>query len=148
MRNMNKINTVLVAFSATFIHMGQAKKALDMAEKNKAKLIILSVRDKNISQMVANVSKDHGFLGRDVVKKLTDDIKKDRDELIDHRLGLVEKEAVKHGIDFKTVKIKGKFEDSVFLISKKYDVDLIIIEASNKHFSGLNDAKNYEIITV
>ena len=72
---MNKIDTVLVAFSATSIHRKLVMRALDVAEKNNAKLIILSVRDKNIAEKVAKMTKNHGFLGEKVVEKLKEEAK-------------------------------------------------------------------------
>ncbi|UGV40308.1 universal stress protein [Methanococcoides orientis] len=125
---MDKINAVLVAFSATSIRKKLAKAALDLAEENDAKLIILSVRDRNVAQMVAKVTKDHGFLGKDFVEKLAEDIKKDRDELITSRLGMIENEAEKRGIEFETVKMKGHFVESVADIAEIHKVDLVVTE--------------------
>ncbi|MEZ5335101.1 MAG: universal stress protein [Methanolobus sp.] len=142
---MNEINTILVGFSATSIHRKQAREAIILARDNKARLIILSVRDQNVSQMVANITKDRGFLGRDVVKKLAEDIKKDRDDLIEHRLAMVETEAAKRDIDFKTLKVKGDFEKCVPFYAKKFAADLIIVDASNKSLSQLSKSCNCEI---
>jgi len=130
MRNMKDINTVLVAFSATSIHKKLAKAALDMAEENNAKLIILSVRDKNVTQMVAKVTKDHGFLGRDVVEKLAEDIKKDRDELIEHRLARIEEEAERRGIEFETLQVKGNFNKNIIEVAEKYAVDVVLVDGT------------------
>lgn len=127
---MKEINTVLVAFSATSIHRELAKAALDMAEENNARLIILNVRNKNVAEKVARVTKNHGFLGRDVVEKLAADIKKDRDELIAHRLGKVEEEASRRGIEFESVKVKGDFVENVREAAEKYMVDVVLIDSS------------------
>ena len=98
---MDKIETVLVAFSATSIHWKLAMRALDVAEQNNAKLIILSVRDKKVAENVAKFTKNHGFLGERVVEKLKEDIVKDRDEVISRRLNILENEAEKRDIFFE-----------------------------------------------
>lgn len=129
---MNKIDTVLVAFSATSIHRKLVMQALDVAEKNNANLIILSVRDKNIAEKVAKMTKNQGFLGEKVVEKLKEDIIKDRDELISKRLDMIEKEAKNRGIVFQTVRMKGNFEDNIVEMAEKYNVDAILIEDVSK----------------
>ncbi len=119
---MDKINTVLVAFSATSIHRKLAMRALDIAEQNNAKLIILSVRDKRVAERVAKVTKNHGFLGEKVVEKLKGDIIKDRDEMISKRLGMLENEAEKRGIVFETVLVKGNLVEKIIETVNKYAV--------------------------
>jgi len=124
---MEEINTVLVAFSATSIHRKLAKAALDMAEEQNARLIILNVRDRNMAEKVARITKEKGFLGRAVAEKLAADIKRDRDELISHRLGIVEEEAAKRGIEFETVKVKGDFVEQVIEAAQMYGVDVVLV---------------------
>jgi nucleotide-binding universal stress UspA family protein len=124
---MEEINTVLVAFSATSIHRKLAKAALDMAEEKNARLIILNVRDRNMAEKVARLTKEKGFLGRAVAEKLAADIKRDRDELISQRLGMVEEEAAKRGIDFETVKAKGDFVEQVIEAAGMYGVAVVLL---------------------
>ncbi|RNI13585.1 universal stress protein [Methanohalophilus portucalensis] len=131
MNDMAEINTVLVAFSATSIHRNLAKAALDMAEEKDARLIILNVRDKNMAEKVARVTKDQGFMGRGVVEKLAADIKRDRDELIAQRLGMVEEEAGKRGIEFETVKVKGDFVKQVIETAGMYGADVVMVASSS-----------------
>ena len=122
-----KIDTILVVFSATSIHRELAMRALDMAEQNNAKLIILSVRDKNVAENVARMTKNHGFLGEKVVKKLKEDIIKDRDEVISRKLGAVGKEAKMRDIVFETMRMKGNLIENVVNTSKEYAVDIILV---------------------
>ena len=141
---MAEINTVLVAFSATSIHRNLAKAAFDMAEEKGARLIILNVRDKNMAEKVARVTKDHGFLGRDVVEKLAADIKRDRDELITQRLNRVEEEAGKRGIDFETVKVKGDFVEQVIETAGMYGAD-VVFTASGSAAGRLRDETDMNV---
>ena len=136
---MDKINTVLVAFSATSIHRKLAMRALDMAEQNNAKLILLSVRDKNVAEKVAKMTKDQGFLGEKVVEKLKEDIIKDRNEVISKRLGMLEKEAEKLGIDFETVIVKGNFVEKVIETVNKYGVDALLLDDTGKKIDAIEE---------
>ena len=125
---MDKIDTVLVAFSATSIHRELAMRAIDAAEQNNAKLIILSVRDKKVAEKVAKMAKNQGFLGKSVVEKLKGDIIKDRDEVIARRLGMLEKEAEERGIVFETMRLKGDFVGNVIDVVKKCGADVLLLE--------------------
>ena len=145
---MNKIDTVLVAFSATSIHRKLVMRALDVAEKNNAKLIILSVRDKNIAEKVAKMTKNHGFLGEKVVEKLKEDIIKDRDEVISRRLGMVEKEADKRNIVFETVQVKGDFVQRIVDIIDQYAVDIVLVEDIGKKINQLTESVPCELVVI
>ena len=122
-----KIDTVLVVFSATSIHRKLAMRALDVAEQNNAKLIILSIRDKMVAEKVAKMTKNQGFLGERVVEKLKEDIIKDRDEVISRKLGAVGKEAKMRDIVFETMRMKGNLIENVVNTSKEYAVDIILV---------------------
>ncbi len=141
-------DTVLVAFSATSIHTKLAKAALDMAEENNAKLIILSVRDQNMAEKVARMTKDHGFMGRAVVEKLALDIKKDRNELIRQRLGKVEQGALDRGIEFETVSVKGEFAEQVLKAAKECSADVVLIDNKNKKIGILIKSERLGLILV
>jgi len=142
---MEKINTVLVAFSATSIHRNLAKASLDMAEEKNARLIILNVRDRNMAEKVARITKEKGFLGRAVAEKLAADIKRDRDHLISQRLAMVEEEAAKRGIDFETVMVKGDFVEQVIEAAQGYGVDVVMVASSSivNNIEKKIDAKVY-----
>ena len=141
-----KIDTVLVAFSATSIHKELVMRALEIAEQNNAKLIILSVRDKKIAEKVARMTKNHGFLGEKVVEKLKEDIVKDRDEVISRRLGTMEKEAKTRGIDFEIVQVKGNLVENVVNVVGKYSVDVILLEDMGKILDEIKKNVNCDVL--
>lgn len=145
---MDKIDTVLVAFSATSIHRKLAMRALDVAEQNNAKLIILSIRDKNIAEKVARITKNHGFLGKTFVKKLKESIIKDRDEVISKRLALVEKEAENRDITFETLKVKGGFVGNVVDAAEKHNADIFLIEEIGKRMDDLKKKVSCDVVVV
>lgn len=134
---MDKVDTVMVAFSATSIHKKLAMHALDVAVRNNAKLVILNIRDKNIAEKVARVTKNHGFLGEKLVEKLKEDIIKDRDKVISKRLAMLENEAEDRGIIFETVQAKGDFVENVVNTAEKYDIDVILLEDAGKKIDKL-----------
>lgn len=140
-----KIDTVLVVFSATSIHKELAMRALDMAEQNNAKLIILSVRDKKVAENVAKMTKNHGFLGEKIVAKLKEDIVKDRNEVISRRLGTVEKEAQKRGIAFETVRVKGDFVENVIETIRRYKADNILVEDLGRKIDEIKKKSECEV---
>lgn len=143
---MDKINTVLVAFSATSIHKELAMRALDVAEQNNAKLIILSVRDKKVAEKVAKMTKDQGFLGEKVVEKLKEDIIKDRNHLISRRLSMLENEAEKKGIVFETVLVKGNFVEKVIETVNKYGVDVLLLDDIDKKVNEIKENISCDIM--
>jgi len=134
---MDKVDTVLVAFSATSIHKKLAMQALDVAVRNNAKLVILNIRDKNIAEKVARVTKNHGFLGEKLVEKLKEDIIKDRDKVISKRLAMLENKAEDKGIIFETIQVKGDFVENVVNTAEKYNIDIILLEDAGKKIDKL-----------
>ena len=139
---------ILVAFSATSIHKKLAMQALDLAANDKADLIILSVRDRNIAEKVAQVTHDLGFLGEKVVDRLEVDINADREEVISKRLARLEKEAEKRGIAFETIRVKGPFVESVVEVVQRYNVDTILVEKRAKIVDDLKKNAPCEVIAV
>ena len=142
-----KIDTVLVVFSATLIHRELAMRALDVAEQNNARLIILSVRDKNIAEKVTKMTMNHGFLGKNVVDKLKEDIVKDRNEMISRKLKTVEKEAQRRGIAFETVRVKGDFVEELLKITERYLIDVLLLDNKGK-LDELKKTVQFDIISV
>ena len=145
---MDKVDTVMVAFSATSIHKKLAMQALDVAVRNNAKLVILNIRDKNIAEKVARVTKNHGFLGEKLVEKLKEDIIKDRDKVISKRLAMLENKAEDRGIIFETVQVKGDFVENVVNIAEKYDTDVILLEDVGKKIDKLKQNVRGVIVVV
>lgn len=140
---------ILVAFSATSINKKLAMQALDLAAKDKADLIILSVRDMNIAEKVARLTHDLGFLGEKVVDRLEVDINADREEVISKRLARLEKEAEKRGISFETIRVKGPFVESVVeVIQRCHNVDTILVEKRAKIVDDLKKNAPCEVIAV
>ena len=139
---------ILVAFSATSINKKLAMQALDLAAKDKADLIILSVRDMNIAEKVARLTHDLGFLGEKVVERLEVDINADREEVISKRLARLEKEAEKRGIAFETIRVKGPFVETVVEVIQRYNVDTILIEKRAKIVDDLKKNAPCEVIAV
>lgn len=139
---------ILVAFSATSINKKLAMQALDLAAKDKADLIILSVRDMNIAEKVARLTHDLGFLGEKVVERLEVDINADREEVISKRLARLEKEAEKRGIAFETIRVKGPFVETVVEVIQRYNVDTILVEKRAKIVDDLKKNAPCEVIAV
>ncbi|MCD4846221.1 MAG: universal stress protein [Methanosarcinales archaeon] len=142
------MNTIIAAFSATYIHDRLARDALDMAQKHGADLIILSVRDKNIANKVARLTHDHGFLGEKVVERLKEDIKAGRNGIISRRLGLVEKEAKKRGVDFEIVRVKGDFVEMVVEVVSRYGADVVLIEEMGRVGDELRRMGGFDVVVV
>jgi nucleotide-binding universal stress UspA family protein len=145
---METKDVILVAFSATSIHKKLAMQALDLAAKDKSDLIILSVRDRNIAEKVAQVTHDLGFLGEKVVERLKVDINADREEVISKRLAKLEKEAEKRGISFETIRVKGPFVETVVEVVQRYNVNTVLIEKRAKIVSDLKKNAPCEAIAV
>lgn len=127
---MNKItkdmDNILVAFSSTDVSEELLDKAINLAKKKKGKLILLDVRDKEMSEKVGELTENFGFMGDKVIGELKKDISHGRCEVIYQKLSTLTERLKKSGVDYEVVVEKGPFEKSVKKVSKEKNVKTVL----------------------
>ncbi|MGA1869137.1 MAG: universal stress protein [bacterium] len=136
---------IMVAFSATTIHYEVAQFAIQKAKEENAELVLLSIRDQNVSKKVSRMLGDTSFLGQTVIEKLQKQIKEERGQLIMRELRKIKQEAEKQGIHTEIATIKGAFADNIFSIAEARNISTLIIE---KKFKKPDIETPFEIITI
>ena len=128
----------MVVFSATSISENIARFAIDRASKENARLILLDVRDRDISRKVSLMTGDTGFMGSKVVDQLQKAIKDQRGRLIKEALKKIEEQAREKGIEIEIEILKGPSADKIMKIAKSKGVSTLIVQNRLKetHFEA------------
>ena len=124
----NPMETIMVVFSATSITKKVAKFAIETAAQEKAKLLLLDVRDRDMSRKVSELTGDMGFMGSKVVDQLKNAIKKQRETIIKKALREIEEEAKQRGVEIEVDILKGPSADKIIRIAKARGVSKMIIQ--------------------
>jgi nucleotide-binding universal stress UspA family protein len=132
------MDTVMVVFSATSISEKIARFAIDRASKENARLLLLDVRDRDISRKVSQMTGDTGFMGSKVVDQLQKAIKDQRGRLIKEALKRIEEQAREKGVEIEVEVLKGPSADKIIKMAKSKGVSTLIIQKRLKeaHFEA------------
>lgn len=122
------IETVMVVFSATQISDEIANYAIETAIKRKARLIVLDVREANMSGRVGRIMEDVSFLGRKVLDQLKEEIKEKRGEMIIKALHGIRQKAQEKGVETEFIVVKGPFIDNILRLAKEKKVSTLIVQ--------------------
>jgi len=126
------METIMVVFSATSISEKVAKFAIERAAKEKAKLILLDVRDRDMSRKVGELTGDMGFMGSEVVDQLKNAIKKQRESIIKKAFREIEEQAKQKGIEIEVEILKGPSADKIIQIAKAKGVSTLVVQKRMK----------------
>lgn len=127
------MKVIMVVFSATSISEKIARFAIEQAVKEKAKLVLLDVRDQDISRKVSQMTGDIGFMGSEVVEQLEKQIKDERGWLIEKTLKRIEAQARGKGVETEVEILKGPSADEIIRIAKGKGVSTLIVQKRVKH---------------
>ncbi len=122
------MKTIMVVFSATSISEKVARFAIERAAKEKARLILLDVRDRDISRKVSQMTGDIGFMGSKVIDQLQKSIKTERGRLIEKALQRIEEQAREKGVEIEVEILKGPSADKIIKIAKSKGVSTLIVQ--------------------
>ncbi len=136
------MNNIMVVFSSTDVPEGLVDQSLALAEKKNSRLIILDVRDREMSQRVAELAGNVGFMGEKVVGRLKKEISNERCDIIYRKISIIEEKAREQGIPYEIVVERGPFAKSIIKVAKKYNVRTILCQRRD-HELGKGD---FEII--
>ncbi|MGA1863836.1 MAG: universal stress protein [bacterium] len=132
------MDTIMVVFSATSISEKIARFAIERALEDHAKLLLLDVRDRDISRRVSEMIGDTGFMGSKVVDQLQKAIKDQRGRLIQEALKRIEEQAKEKGVEIEVEVLKGPSADRIMKIVKSKGVSTLIVQKRLKetHFEA------------
>lgn len=128
----------MVVFSATSISEKIARFAIDRASKEGARLLLLDVRDRDISRRVSQMAGDTGFMGSKMVDQLQKAIKDQRGRLIKEAFKRIEEQARDKGVEIEVEVLKGPSADRIMNIAKSKGVSTLIVQKRLKetHFEA------------
>jgi len=126
------MDTIMVVFSATSISEKIAGFAIERAAKEGARLLLLDVRDRDISRKVSEMTGDMGFMGSKVTDQLHDEIKMQRERIITKALQRIEKRAKENGVEIEVQILKGPSSDKIIEIAKSRGVSTLIVQKRMK----------------
>ncbi|MGA1840487.1 MAG: universal stress protein [bacterium] len=132
------MDTIMVVFSATSISEKIARFAIDRASKEGARLLLLDVRDRDISRRVSQMAGDTGFMGSKMVDQLQKAIKDQRGRLIKEAFKRIEEQARDKGVEIEVEVLKGPSADRIMNIAKSKGVSTLIVQKRLKetHFEA------------
>lgn len=140
------VETIMVVFSATQISDEIAGYAIETAIKRKARLIVLDVREANMSGRVGRMMNDVSFLGKKVLDQLREQIKEKRGEMIIKALQSIRQKAQEKGVETEFIVVKGPSVDNIMRLAKEKKVSTIIVQ---KRISALSfQEAPFEVIYV
>jgi nucleotide-binding universal stress UspA family protein len=123
------MENVMVVFSSTDIAEKLIKRALSLARDKQARLIILDVRDQEMSERVGELTENIGFMGDKVVRSLKKQISHGRCDMIYKKLSILEDAAKKEEIPYEIVVERGPFIESILRVAKTKKVKIIICQS-------------------
>lgn len=126
------MDTIMVVFSATSISEKIAGFAIERAAKEGARLLLLDVRDRDISRKVSEMTGDMGFMGSKVTDQLQEEIKIQRERIITKSLQRIEKRAQENGVEIEVQILKGPSSDKIVEIAKSRGVSTLIVQKRMK----------------
>jgi len=139
------MKTIMVVFSATHISDKLADYAIEMALREKARLIVLDVRGINMSGKVTRMMEDVGFLGKKVLDQLQDEIKGMRGTVILRALQNIQQKAQKRGLETEFIVAKGPYIENILRVAREKKVSTIIAQ---KRISESTQEVPFEVIYV
>jgi hypothetical protein len=126
------MESIMVVFSSTTIPSKMVDYSIDLAKKRHARLIILDVRDKRMSEKVGALTENLGFMGEKVVSGLKKDISQKRCEVIFKKLSIMEEKAKENNIPYEIIVEKGSFIKNIIKVAKNKKVKTIICQEKDK----------------
>ena len=138
---------VMVLFSSVAISKRLADCAIETAGREKAKLLMVDARSGRVSRKVAMITGEKGFMGKEVVERLEEDISKERQDHIDRRVKELKKRAEKEGIETETFILEGPSIKKILEVARKRKVRVIIAEKRIEEITGGEDVP-FEVIQV
>jgi nucleotide-binding universal stress UspA family protein len=123
------MENIMVVFSSTDIPRELIDRSIALSKEKEAKLIILDVRDRGMSEKVGELTENVGFMGDKIVSNLKKQISYGRCDVIYQKLIIIEDAAKREGIPYEIVVERGPFVESILRVAKKKNVKIIVCQS-------------------
>lgn len=138
---------VMVIFSSVTLSKKLADCAIKTALEEDSKLLLVEIRSGNIPRKVALMAEERGFMGKEMVDQLEKEISKERQDVIDRRLGELRERLEKEGIEHESIVLESASIRQIIDIAREKDVTIIIAEKRLEDI-GEGKTKAFEVIRV
>jgi len=121
------MDKILLILSTTRKSDKSVKKAVDIASKENARLIILFVVDYEVPQKIFDSLTEEGWIGGKTTKTLFNAVLDEYSVLGKEKILEIEEVARDKGVDYKSIIKSGTFLDVALSVAEKEQVGLIIV---------------------
>jgi len=118
---------VLLLISTTRESEKSVTRALDVAERNQAELLILFILDEELSQDIVNRMSEEGWFGGKPSERLHTAVLREYFSHGNRKIKEIEVAAKERGIAYRSIFARGKFAEVALKVIQHEQVDLIIV---------------------
>lgn len=119
---------VMVVFSSVTMSKKLAECAIETARRNRSTLLIVEIRSRRVPHRVATMMHESGFIGREVVDRLEEDISKERQEHLDRTMDDLKSRAEAEGIPTESMTLQKASIRRIVDIARRKNVRVLIAE--------------------
>lgn len=120
------MNCVLLILSTSRTSQDAIEYAVNLAKKEKAKLVVLYIVETELTNEVFDKFTDIGFIGDKPSTQLTEAIMKEYRQRGYEEMGKVQIRAMEENVDFDAVTTQGDFVEKAVEVIERYKVDVAV----------------------
>lgn len=120
------MNCVLLILSTSRTSQDAIEYAVNLAKKEKAKLVVLYIVETELANEVFDKFTDIGFIGDKPSTQLTEAIMKEYRQRGYEEMGKVQIRAMEENVDFDAVTTQGDFVEKAVEVIERYKVDVAV----------------------
>ncbi|HKZ46405.1 MAG TPA: universal stress protein [Thermodesulfobacteriota bacterium] len=120
------MNCVLLILSTSRTSQDAIEYAVNLAKKEKAKLVVLYIVETELANEVFDKFTDIGFIGDKPSTQLTEAIMKEYRQRGYEEMGKVQIRAMEENVDFDAVTTQGDFVEKAIEVIERYKVDVAV----------------------
>ena len=120
------MNCVLLILSTSRTSQDAIEYAVNLAKKEKAKLVVLYIVETELANEVFDKFTDIGFIGDKPSTQLTEAIMKEYRQRGYEEMGKVQIRAMEENVDFDAVTTQGDFVEKAIEVIERYKVDMAV----------------------
>lgn len=120
------MNCVLLILSTSRTSQDAIEYAVNLAKKEKAKLVVLYIVETELTNEVFDKFTDIGFIGDKPSTQLTEAIMKEYRQRGYEEMGKVQIRAMEENVDFDAVTTQGDFVEKAIEVIERYKVDVAV----------------------
>lgn len=126
------MKTIILAISTTQHSPAAVRYALDVAEKEHARLVTLFVIDSKVPGLVFEKLIDMGFIGEKPSVELKEAVEKEYQQQADEKIAEIRELAEGRGLEHDIYLDKGDFFESTLQAIAKFSADVIVLTRARR----------------